>query len=218
MKLSELQSCYSTFVEMEASVQAMLSKRLASDALARCQEMLPLLVPVLKYQKRKGVPLTLPLSPIQVTCAYAPPLFEHNYLTTAREHVLAERALAKAPENYDAMFDEAFAQQELARVLWSYLQKSGECPTADVATELQADPQMLDRIVYRWVEFGIVRRHLDAQRQETIVLQTQLEASSSGMCYQCGLQGKGRKVHFFKPLSCTKCGQTGFFFIHQPTG
>lgn len=213
MRIAEMEAHHQELLTLEDTVGTMVRKREFPRVFSVCEACLPHVVPAINFRKKKDIRPEIPeLLAFQVICNYAPALFEHPVLESLAGFVKSTRLLAKHESGYLQTVEVAIEQEEVARGIWSYLERRGECQVRDVIQDLGFSRRTAVGIVEIWSELGII----DCQEEgstSTLGFRTRLDMVVEGICHVCGVRAKGFKEAFLRPTCCQRCGTQAYYYI-----
>ena len=210
MRLSELQGQYEQYIAKEREIETLWSCRSLHPALIGCCDSVPLMIPALKYYQKKPVHLDLPFRPFRLLCRYAPAIFERPYLDVCLVLLESERSLKKESHDYSLELSDAYSKLDIARSLWHFLENHETFTVQELVASCSGHEVLAQDILDVWQELGIT---VCDSTTMSIRFRTDLSSTTSGKCYQCGLAGKGRREHLYKPVRCTRCDREVYFHL-----
>ncbi|HUT94052.1 MAG TPA: hypothetical protein VMY37_31605 [Thermoguttaceae bacterium] len=213
MRIAEMEAHHQDFLALEHTVGTMVRNREFPRVFSVCEACFPHVVPAINFRKKRDIRPEIPeLLAFQVICNYAPALFEHAVLESLADFVKSTRLLAKHENGYLQTVEVAIEQEEVARGIWNYLERRGECQEPDVRKELGLGERSAAGIIEMWAHLGII----DCEQQgdtRSLRFRTRLEMVVEGICHACGARGKGPKEAFLRPSCCQRCGTQGYYHI-----
>jgi len=213
MRIAEMEGHHQDFVALEARVGAMMRNRQFPAIFSVCVESLTHIVPAIKFRKKKAIkPETPEWLSFQVICDYGPALFEHAVLESLHDSVKSTRLLAKHEKRYLQAVEVAIEHEEVARRMWNYLERDGECQVRDLLGDLGCSRRSAGGIIEIWAELGIIEPQ-DEGPSRRLVFRTRLDMIVEGMCPACGARGRGPKEAFLRPSCCQRCRAQGYYHI-----
>jgi hypothetical protein len=108
--------------------------------------------------------------------------------------------------------DKARRREQLAHLLWNYLEQHPGAIQHDIGAKLSASQEETTAIVELWERLGILDRKTE-DRSYRLHFRTSLDAEVDGACPACGVRGRGRKELFFRSAPCQRCGTKGHYYI-----
>jgi hypothetical protein len=213
MKISEMEYHHDEYTSLEDKIKNMLDNREFPAIFSVCVDSFSHVLPAIQYRKKREImPETPDWSAFDVICKYAPLLFEHAVITSLFEFVKSTRLLAKHEKGYLQIIETAIEREEIARVLWNFINQRSNVLQKDICRNLEYNKQTIAGIIDIWEELKVVIRN-DKDVDPKIRLRTRLDEIVEGICHNCGVQGKGRKELLFKSILCQKCGAEGYYYI-----
>ena len=213
MKISEMEAHHAQYLALETQIRTMVQSRRFPEVFSACHSSFPNIVPAIKFRKQRGIDPQVPnLLAISTICKFAPPLFESFAIDSLLAFVRSNRLLAQHENGYLPRAEAAKARREIARILWAHIEKEPGVFQRDIRVQLGVDQGDAVEILTVWEDLGVIERRPE-DRSYRLYFRTQLEAEVQGLCYNCGVRGKGHKVVFLSPTKCQKCGVEGYYHI-----
>jgi hypothetical protein len=213
MKIAELEAHYEVYSQSEQIIAALVNNRDFYSAFSVCLESFPHIVPAINYRKKRDITPEVPeLLAFTTIYKYAPPLFEHSAIELLFEFIKSSRVLVQSERNFLDSLEDARKREQLAHMLWNYLEKHPGMMQCDIRKELGIEQEQAVDIIELWEKLGILHRH-SVDRSYRLNFSTRRDMEVMGLCPNCGVQGKGRKELFFRAHSCKKCNNEGHYYI-----
>ena len=213
MKISEMEYHHGEYTSLEDKINKMLENREFPAIFSVCVETFPHIVPAIQYRKKREIEPEMPdWLAFKVICKYAPPLFEHSVMESLSEFVKSTRLLTKHENVYLKAIETAFKHEEITRSLWNHIEKQPNVLQRDICRYFDDNQKSVTSIIELWEKLGLVF-HKNESSDLRLNLRTRLDEEVEGVCQNCGVHGKGHKEHFFKSISCQRCGTEGYYHI-----
>ena len=213
VRIADMEAHHQEFVALEGTVGTMVRNREFPAVFSVCEASFQHVVPAINFRKKRDIkPETPDLLSFQVICEYAPALFEHAVLESLLDFVKSTRLLAKHENGYLQTVEVAMEQEEVARSIWNYLERHGECQVRDVRKDLGFRGRSAARIIEIWAELGIADREQEGDTHR-LGFRTRLDMVVEGICHACGARGRGPKEAFLRPSCCQRCGTQGYYHV-----
>jgi hypothetical protein len=213
MRKVELEEHHDQYLAKEARIREMVRERQFPPVFTVCVDSFPHLVHAMKYRKRVGiVPETPEFSAFSVICKYAPVLFEHSFIVSMHEFILANRQLARHENGYLQACEAALELEETSRAIWNHLERNPGTLQRDTGPQVNVAQPVTRGILELWEHLGVIIR-VPERGTYRLGFRTRLDVQATGVCHSCGVRGKGMKELFLKPITCQKCNTQGYYHI-----
>lgn len=213
MRIAELEAHHDEYLELETAISTMLRERQFPAVFSVCEKSLPHIVPAIKFRKKRDIhPETPNLLAFTVVYKYGPPLFEHAVIESFFDFAKSTRLIAKHEKGFLELVETALEREEAARLLWNELDLNPRSLQEDIGSKLGLDRRSTVEILEVWAELGIITREAKGNSYESF-FRFSPDALTEGMCPACGVRARGRREAFYRPGSCKKCGNEGYYHI-----
>lgn len=213
MKIAELEAHHDEYTDLEMAISTMLRDRQFPAVFSVCEESLPHIVPAIKFRKKRDMhPVTPRLLALTVVCKYGPPLFEHAVVESFFDFAKSNRVIAKYEDGFLELVEAALVREETARLLWNELYSNPGSLQRDISSKPEFNHRREVGILEVWAELGIISHEAKGNSYESS-LRFSPDALTEGMCPVCGVHARGRREAFYRPGTCKKCGNEGYYHI-----
>ncbi len=213
MKIAELEEHHDKFTDLQTTISTMVRDRQFPTVFSACEESLPHIVPAIQFRRKRSIHPEMPtLLAFSVVCKYGPPLFEHAAIESFLEFAKSNRLIAKHANGFVEQVEAALEREETARLLWNELDSNAVSPQGSISNKPGFDHRSDVAILEVWEELGIISREAKGYGYESS-LRFSPDALTEGMCSTCGVHARGRRDAFYRPGTCKKCGNEGYYHI-----
>ena len=139
-------------------------------------------------------------------------LFEHEVIQALLAFICSTRLLAKHADGYQSAAELALKREDVAWQVWNHLERHPGTGYDEITRGVRTGVDLVPDILLTWEALGILSRS-NKDGLNRFFFRSSLDLEVEGVCYGCGVRGKGRKELFYKPTRCKVCGHEGHYHI-----